>query len=494
MICRFVVLTAATLGLAAAADVKIVEEIVAKVNGDIVTKGDLEEKQREVELMLRQQQHLNGQQLTQAVNDASKDILREKIDELLLVQKAKDSQVNVDGDVAKYLADLQVQSKLSDPDKFHEWIQQETGMPFEEYKQKITNDYLVHRVVSQEVGSRVVIPEAQLQKYYDDHKADFVRKEQVFLSQILISTEGKTPQQVATAEAKAKDVVARARKGEKFSELVSAYSDDPETSRQGGQLGAYQRGLMPKDMEDVVFKGKRGDVTDPFKRPQGFVILRIDDRWEAGQASFDEVRDQIQDVMARPQMEARMRPFLERLRTEAFLEIKDGYTDTGAAPGKDTRWHDVAVLKPQTTTKEEVAAEHKRHKHLLFVPIPGTVSARGGQKNVPIDTASLGERREIAPATQPVVATGAPADGSAPAPAAAPGTPGTAGTPAATTSGATTGLAPSSGSATTPAPVESSSTPAPAELSVGKRGKTKAAADKPDKPPTGSGSAAPIKQ
>jgi peptidyl-prolyl cis-trans isomerase SurA len=490
MICRFVVLTAATLGLAAAADVKIVEEIVAKVNGDIVTKGDLEEKRREVELMFRQQQHLNGQQLTQAVNDASKDILREKIDELLLVQKAKDNQVNVDGDVAKYLADLQVQSKLSDPDKFHEWIQQETGMPFEEYKQKITNDYLVHRVVSQEVGSRVVIPDADLQKYYDQHKADFVRKEQVFLSQILISTEGKTPQQIATAEAKAKDIVARARKGEKFSELVSAYSDDPETSRQGGQLGAYQRGLMPKDMEDVVFKAKRGDVTDPFKRPQGFLILRVDDRWEAGQASFDEVRDQIQDIMARPQMEARMRPFLEKLRTEAFLEIKDGYVDTGAAPGKDTRWHDVAILKPQTTTKEEVAAEHKQHKHLLFVPIPGTVSSRGGQKNVPIDTASLGERHETPAASQPTVATAAAADGAAAAPAASNGT------PLAPAAGAT-GLAPSSSSAT-PAAAESSSssTPAPAELSVGKgsKTKTKAASDKPDKPPTGSGTTAPIKQ
>src|SRR5215472_18642496 len=166
MICRFVVLSAVSLGLAAAADVKIVEEIVAKVNGDIVTRGDLEEKRREIELMLRQQQHLSGQQLTQAVGEQSKDILSSKIDELLLVQKAKDNQVNVDTEVTRYLLDLQVQSKITDPDKFHAWIQQETGIPFEDYKQKITNDYLVHRVISQEIGSRVVIPEADLQKYY----------------------------------------------------------------------------------------------------------------------------------------------------------------------------------------------------------------------------------------------------------------------------------------------------------------------------------------
>jgi peptidyl-prolyl cis-trans isomerase SurA len=485
MICRFVVLSAVSLGMAAAADVKIVEEIVAKVNGDIVTKGDLEEKRREIELILRQQQHLSGQPLVQAVNEQSRTLLSDKIDELLLVQQAKNDQLTVDSDVTKYLLDLQVQSKITDPDKFHEWVQQETGMPFEDYKAKITNDYLVRKVVGAEVGSRIVIPDTDLHKYYDDHKAEFVRKEQVFLSQILISTEGKTPEQVAAAEKKAKDLVARGNKGEKFSQLVAANSDDPETARQGGQLGAYPRGIMPKEMEDAAFSAKKGEVIGPFKRPQGFVILRVDDRWEAGQAPFEDVKDQINDVLSRPQMEARMKPFLQKLRQEAFLEIKDGYVDLNAAPGKDTRWHDVAVLKPQTTTKEEVAAEHKRHKHLLFVPIPGTVSSRG-QKNAPIDTASLGDRHDIAPETQPTVATGTPIGSPE---AAATGTPATGSAPAAAS--ATGGTAP----ATLPAAeAVSSTTPAPAELPMGKGKKVKAASAKPEKPPTGSGAAAPIKQ
>ena len=467
MIRWFVVLMAATLSVAAAADVKIVEEIVAKVNGDIITRGDLEEKQREIEVMLRQQQHLAGTQLTRAVTDASKDMLRDKIDELLLIQKAKDDQITVDSDVARRMAELQVVSKISDPDKFHEWIQTETGMAYEEYKQKLTNDFLVHRVVSQEVGSRITIPEAELRKYYDSHQPDFMRKEQVFLSQILISTEGKTPEQVAAAEKKAKDIVARARKGEKFTELVAAYSDDPETSRAGGQLGPYQRGIMPKEMEDVVFKDKKGDVTDPFKRPQGLLILRVDDRWEAGEASFDEVREQIQEVMAAPQMEARMRPFLQRLRTDAFLEIKEGFVDTGAAPGKDTRWHDVAVLKPLTTTKEEVAAAHKRHRHLLFVPIPGTVEKRG-RKNIPTDTARLGEGQQIAPPTEPA---GPAKPSSAPA-----GPTGTAAPGAATASA-------------------SPERETPSELPIGKAKKSvkpvKAASNKP---PSGPVALAPIKQ
>jgi hypothetical protein len=344
----------------------------------------------------------------------------------------------------------------------------------------------------------VVIPEADLRKYYEQHKTEFVRKEQVFLSQILISTEGKTPEQVAAAEKKAKDIVARARKGEKFSELVAANSDDPETARSGGQLGPYQRGLMPKDMEDVVFKAKKGDVTDPFKRPQGFVILKVDDKWEAGQASFDEVRDQINEVLAAPQMESRMRPFLQRLRTNAFLEIKDGYVDTGAAPGKDTRWHDVAVLKPQTTTKEEVAAEHKRHKHMLFVPIPGTTSTRG-QKNIPIDTASLGERHEIAPPTAAPAPATVPEPGAPAAASSGPTAPSSAAAaPTGAAATANTTAPPSASSTPAPATADTSSgssTPSPAELTVVKgKARAKVPKETSEKTPVGSGAPAPIKQ
>lgn len=377
LVSRFAVLMAAALPLAFAADVKVVEEIAAKVNGEIITRGELDQQRKEIEQGLKGE-GMTGAKLQDAVKQYAANALRDQIDQLLLVQHAKDLSINVDSEITRQLADIQVQARdkdgnrITDPDKFHQFIQEQTGMSFEDYRDRLKRQLLSQRVIGQEVGYRINIPEADLRKYYDEHKGDYVRKEQVFLSQILISTEGKTPEQVAAAEKKAKDIVARARKGEKFSELVRQYSDDPETSRNGGSLPPYQRGLMPKDMEDVVFKENKGYVTDPFKRPQGFVILRIDDRFQAGQASFEEVKEQIQEVMARPKMEPKIREFLTRLREEAFLEIKDGYVDSGAAPGKDTRWHDVAQLKPQTTTKEEVAARVHRHKKLLFIPIPGT--------------------------------------------------------------------------------------------------------------------------
>jgi parvulin-like peptidyl-prolyl isomerase len=409
MICRYVVLTAFALRLAPAADVRVVEEIAAKVNGEIVTRGEITEQRRLVETYFRQEQHLSGTQLQAAIDEQTKDILREKIDQILLVQKAKELDLNVDSEVTRRLLELQVLSKVADAEKFHDYIREQTGMPFEEYKQKMTNEFLVHRVVGQEIGMHVTIPEADLRKYYEEHKSEYVRKEQIYLSQILISTEGKTPEQIATAEKKAKELVGRARKGEKFTELVQANSDDQETARNGGQLPPYSRGMMAKDIEDVVFKEKKGYVTDAFRRPQGFVILKVDERYEAGQATFDEVKEAIQDKISEPQIAARMRPYLTKLRQASFLEVKDGYIDSGAAPGQDTRWHEIAQLKPQTTTKEEVAAQHKKRKHLLFIPIPGTVDTNA--KRPDVDTSQLGDRKD-----QPQSDASSPA----PAPAATP--------------------------------------------------------------------------
>lgn len=374
---RLIVLIAAIAPLAQAADVRIVEEIIAKVNGDIITRGEMEQARTRL-MEEAKSQGLTGAQLAEVVRNQDKNALRDQIDQLLLVQRGKDLDVKVDADVTRRLAEIQSQSKITDPDKFHDYIREQTGMSFEDFQQQMKNTLLTQKVIGEEISSRISIPEADLRKYYEEHQKEFVREEQVFLSQILLSTEGKTPAQVAAAQKKAADLVTRARKGEKFSDLARQNSDDPATAKDGGQLPPYKRSehLLVKEIEDLVFQQKRGYVTDAIKLPQYLLILKVDDHYEAGQASFEEVKEQITQKLAEPKMEPKVREYLTNLRQNAFLQIKDGYVDAGAAPGKDTRWKDVIQLKPETTTKEEVAAKRKR-KLLKVIPLGTAKSAAG---------------------------------------------------------------------------------------------------------------------
>jgi hypothetical protein len=284
-------------------------------------------------------------------------------------------------------------------------------MSFEDFRQKIRDQILTQRVISQEVMSRITPPHSEVEKYYEEHKKEFVREEQVFLSEILIGTEGKTPDQVAQAEKRAKDLVARARKGEKFGELARQYSD-AETKEGFGQLPPYKRGQLKKDIEDIVFKEKKGYVTDPVRLPNGFEILKIEERYEAGQAPLADVDNEIMERLTMPQMQPKVRELLTKLREDAFLEIRAGYVDSGAAPNKDTAWKDPAQLKPETTTKEEVAS-HKRKKRLLWVvPVPGTstgpktteTARRPGESTAPAAASPAGADRTAASDPQPTAA------------------------------------------------------------------------------------------
>jgi peptidyl-prolyl cis-trans isomerase SurA len=344
----------------------IVEEIVAKVNGEIITRGELE-KQRAVIQAQLEKQGLAGPALEKGVNKAAADALRDQIDQLLLVQKGKDLNINVDAEVNRRVADIQKQSGLADADKFHDWVREQTGESFEDMKLAFKNQLLTQRVVGEEVYRNVSIPKAEMQKYYEDHKAEFVRKETVSLREILISTGDKSPGKVAAAEKKAKDIVDRARKNEKFADLARQYSD-AETAKEDGMLGTFTKGQLNPAIENLVFPQKKGYVTDAVKIDAGFEIMKVEERTAEGQASFDEVQNEINGRLSEPRVQPKLRELLTRLRTTAFLQIKNGYMDSGAAPEKDTTWKDPAQLKPQTTTKEAVANQRHLKKFLKVIP------------------------------------------------------------------------------------------------------------------------------
>ncbi|HTW64873.1 MAG TPA: peptidylprolyl isomerase [Bryobacteraceae bacterium] len=361
-------------GLAAvpvpAAELSVVEEIVAKCNGDIVTRGDLDRARQELIETLRAS-GLTGADLEQQLAAREKNLLRDKIDQLVLVQKARDLNINVDADVSKQLATIQSDSKIADPEKFQEYVKQQSGMSYEDFKQEMKNRFLTKRVIQQEVTEKMQVKHDELEKYYNEHKSEFIRKEQITLQEILISTEGKDAAGVAAAEKKAKDLVSRARKGERFAEMARDNSD-AVTAKNMGELPPYKKGDLAANLEALVWNQPKGYITDPIKTGNGFLILRVEDHQKAGQAELADVENEVTEKILAPRMDAAVREYLTKLRKDAFLEIKANFIDTGAASGKDTAWVDPAQLRPETVKKEEVENKVK-HKRLLWaIPVPGT--------------------------------------------------------------------------------------------------------------------------
>jgi len=350
-------------------DVEIIDEIIAKVNGAIITRSDIDRSRDEM-LTEMKRRKMTDQQIQEALAKREKDFLRDRIDHLLLVQRGEDLGIDVDQEVSKYFAKIMLQMKIADQDKFAQAVRQNTGLRFEDYKEEVKNGILTQRVLGQEVGSKVHIPHEEVEKYYKEHKKEFMRDERVFLGEILVKTEGKTGDELLAAEKKAKDLVERARRGEKFDELARENSD-AVTADNGGDLGGWKKGDLLKDIEDRIWDKEKNYVTDPIKTPNGYLILKVRAHHQAGLALLEEVEQEIMNRLYQPRFEPKVREYLTELRQMAYLEIKPGYVDSAAAPGKDTSWKDPAELVPETVTKEEVIAKPGRKK-FLFIPIPGT--------------------------------------------------------------------------------------------------------------------------
>ncbi|MGC2656736.1 MAG: peptidylprolyl isomerase, partial [Bryobacteraceae bacterium] len=351
---KYVAVALTFAGLCRASDVPtapapiVIDEVVAKVNGDIVSRDELNRTARDMAAELRSQGE-TGAKLNQDLEQQERDMLRGRIDELLLVQRGKELDIKVDSDVTKYMAGIQreqaaknPQLGLSDPEKFHDWIRQQANMSWEDFLSETKNNFLKRAVIGEEVSRKITITDKEIQDYYNAHQKDFIRDEKACLSEILVSTAGKSGAALAAAKKKADDLALRASKGERFTDLARDNSDSL-TAKQGGELGCYKKGDLAPEYEAQYWNLPRGGVTKAFQIPTGYEIFKVDDHTKQGLAPLADVKSEIEEILYQPKMEPKVRAYLTDLRRTAFLQIKAGYVDTGAAPGQDTRWQDPAV-------------------------------------------------------------------------------------------------------------------------------------------------------
>ena len=335
---------------------KLVEEIVARVNNEIITSSEYAKAEQALRDEITQGcAGCSAAQIDAAYNEQHKDILRGLIDQALLVQRAKDMGVSVETQLVKQLDQTRQQHNLPSMEALEKAVES-SGLSWEEYKSNIRNTLMTQDVIRKEVGGRIAVDDADLKKYYEEHKSEYVRPEQVYLSEILISTDGKSPDDYPALKKKAEDFLDRIKKGEDFGELAKRYSDG-QTAKQGGDMGAFGRGQLAKPLEDQVFKLNRGDMTDVIQTKAGFEILKVEEHYQAGQQPFDKVENEITNKFYQDKMQPALRSYLAELREESYLTIKPGYVDS-ASTGGNSVIEEVAPT-PDSTKKPAKPSKKK---------------------------------------------------------------------------------------------------------------------------------------
>jgi peptidyl-prolyl cis-trans isomerase SurA len=308
-----------------------VQDIIARVNDQIITRSDYDRALTEVDQEARQR----GASTLQEISAAHKDLLRNLIDQQLWLSKGKELGITGDTELIKRLNDIRKQYHLDTLEDL-EKAAKEQGVSFEDFKANIRNGIITQMAMQQVVGASVRFTPGEAERFYEQHKQDYSRPESVTLSEILISTgaAGATdPAKAAAAKAKADDIEARLHAGGDFTQLAKSFSDGP-TAAQGGELGQYQRGALPKVLEDKTFPLKTGEFTEPILTRQGYIILKMVEHVPGGARPFKEVESQVEDAFYMSRMEPAIRQALTKMREDAFIDIKPGYVDSGASPNE----------------------------------------------------------------------------------------------------------------------------------------------------------------
>jgi len=322
----------AGLGISARAQTKsaVVEEIVARVNNEIITREDLEHARTSLESEIRDEcAKCTPEQVRSQVAAKDKDLLRDLIDQSLLTQRAKDNGINVDTEVIKRLDSIRQQYKMPTMEALEAEVTK-SGQDFEDFKTQIRDQLLTQELIRKEVGSKIIVSHEDIVKYYNEHKSEFVRPETVVLREIFVSTEGKPEADLPALRKKADGLRERVlNNGDDFGAMAKRYSDSP-TAQQEGELGVFQRSQLDAKIADKVFALNRNQMTDVMETKTGFEILQVRERYEAGEQPLDKVEPEISNKLYESKMEPGMRVYLTTLREDSYVQIKPGYTDTAA--------------------------------------------------------------------------------------------------------------------------------------------------------------------
>jgi len=301
---------------------KIVERIIARVNNEIITQRTYEQEQAKLREQLAEQ--YSGAELEAQFKEQSKNLLRDLIDQSLMVQKAKDDDINVETDVVKQLDDIRKKNNLATLEDLETEVEKQ-GLNYEDFKDQIRRNLLMREVISREVGSRIQLSRDDARKFYEAHKKEFESPGMIRLGQILVSTEKRKPEE---AEKRANDAYAELKAGQRFAEIAKKYSDGPG-AEEGGEVGFMKEGSLAPDIAAVVAKLDRNEFSSPIQIKYGYIILKVLERYSPGIPKFEEVEPRVNEVLYDQKMQPDLRAYTLRLRKESYIYKAPGFVDTG---------------------------------------------------------------------------------------------------------------------------------------------------------------------
>lgn len=317
--------------LAVGLHAEILEQVLVKVNGEIVTKTEFERLQIGALRELPNQPdpaRMTDAELSKALAQVTPQAIVSVVDEMLLLQRAKELGYSVsDAQFSQVLESIRKDNKIESDEQFEAALKSE-GITLAQLKQMLSKRMLIGQVQQREISSRVDVTEAEERAYYDANPSEFATTPSVTLREILVNAEVDSVRKVPSvgalddARAEAEAIRARAVKGESFDKLAADLSDSPSKAN-GGLIGPISRDEMNEEVLKMISKMKVGDITPVINTPTGGQIFKLESSIDSTTLPFDAARGQIADKLGQQKIGSELKKYVQRLRAQAIIEWKN---------------------------------------------------------------------------------------------------------------------------------------------------------------------------
>lgn len=307
-------------------ELKVVDEVVAQVNDNVLTLSGIKREMKEIVALLIEQG--KTREAAEAEVESKKaELIAGLINDELVMQKGKELGVEAEAEaqVNQRLLQKMKELNLKTLDKLYETLRQANIDP-DQIRDAWRKQFIRDIVLQREVDSKLYYSwsSKEIKDYYDKNKSKFIKPETVTLSELFLSFAGR---EEATVREKANQLVKQIREGADFSKLVLANSERADLQQSKGSVGKFTYAQLKEVSEKLVEPvkaTKTGGVTDPIETDEGIEILRVDERAAAAsEATFDE--SEIRRAMSLEKIPAERKAYYIKLREESYIKINETY-------------------------------------------------------------------------------------------------------------------------------------------------------------------------
>ena len=293
---------------------QLINGISAVVHNKVITRGEVES---DVILLADEYKRLYGRQpevYNQKIEEAFKDSLNRAMEFQLMLRDFEASGYNMPENVIDEVVQGEMKA-FGDRAKLTQTLQAR-GITFEKWRQQTRERFLVRQLRLKNIYSETIISPYKIETYYNEHKDEYKVEEQVKLRMIMLNktSEGETE----TTSALAQEVIGKLKSGAAFSEMASIYSQGSQSS-QGGDWGWADRKMLRKELADVAFALKPGQLSEVIETPQALFIMLVEDKRTSHNRPISEVREQIEETLLKQERDRLQAKYIEKLKKQTFV-------------------------------------------------------------------------------------------------------------------------------------------------------------------------------